>query len=300
MSVLAGGLALGVVYALIGVAVAVVTTATRTLLLAVGPIVVAGVLVHLVLGVGVVAGLPPALAALAGLLAGAVLGALLEPLVLAPLPPGIPWLLGLAVAGVVIEAAVGRWLTVRTLRPDPLLPLGGIGPADGPVVVAVVLGLPVVVLLTWAVRSTRWGRRLRLVGGSVPAAVRSGVDPRRTRVGALAVAGAAAVGAGLLAAPVATVGVAQGAAFTVRGVAAALLLGRRDPLWALPGGLAIGLVEAGGQGLWPRAGGEVAVAALVVLLLAARGPGGDPRATVAAGGRGLSGVWRPRPSGGGR
>lgn len=265
------GIALGVVYALIGVAVAIVATATRTLLLAVGPILVAGVLVHLVLAVEAVVGLPALATAAVALVLGAVVGAALEPLVLAPLPAGAPWLLGLAVAGAVIEAGVARWLTVRTLRPDPLLAVGRLGPVEGPVVVAVGVGLPVVLLLVTVVRATRWGRRLRLAGGSVPAAVRAGVSPGRARAGALAVGGAAAVGAGLLAAPVASVGVAQGAAFTVRGLAAALLLGRRDPAWALPGGLVLGLVEMTGQGLWPRAGGEVAVAVVVVGVLAVRG-----------------------------
>ena len=77
--------------------------------------------------------------------------------------------------------------------------------------------------------------------------------------------------AAALAAPVVALGPAQSAGLTVRGIAAAALLGRSSPAWALPGGLALGIAEAVGQRAWPEAGGEVAVAVLVVGVLAIRG-----------------------------
>lgn len=262
IDVLATGIALGVVYGLVGAAVATVASATRTLHLAVGAILVTGVVAREAL---VAAGAPEALALPAALLLGGALSAALEPLVLRPLRGALPRLVGLAVAAAVIEGATARTFGSRTLAPDPVLP------GAAPVTTAILLGVPLVLLLALAVHRTRWGRQLRLVGGSAAAAVRGGIHPGRIRSSSLAVAGVVAILAGVLVAPIVFVGAGQGAGLTLRAVAAALLFGRRAPLWAVPGGLALGLVEAVvlrfGAGPWPA----VAVAFLVVGVLAARG-----------------------------
>lgn len=261
-SVLTTALTLGVVYGLVGAAVATVATATRTLHLAVGPILVAGVLTALTLDAG---GVAPPLAVGAGLAVGALVSAALEPLVLRPLRGTLPRLVGLAVAGAVVEVVTARTLGTRTLRPDPLIP------GADPVLLAVVVGLPLVALLSVVAARSRWGRRLRVVGGDPAAAERAGIDPSRTRAGVLAVAGAVTVAAGLLVAPIAFVGVGGGLAYTVRGVAAGALLGRRPPAWALAGGMLLGTVEAVALRVLPAAGPDVAIAVVVVGALALRG-----------------------------
>jgi branched-chain amino acid transport system permease protein len=267
---LPAGLALGASYAVIGAAVAVVAVATRTLHLAVGQVLVAGVLVGLVLASPALA-VPTALAVLAALAVGAMVSALLGPLVLDRLPPGLPWLLGLVIAAGVLDALLARTVGAATYRPPVLLPLPAVGPVDGAVAVALLLGPVLALGLAAVLHATTWGRRVRLVGGSSTAAGRAGVSPAVVRAQALALGGAAAVVAGLLAAPVAFVGTGQATGLTVRGVAAAAILGRGGPAWALPGGLLLGLAEATGASLWPAAGGEVAVAAVVVAVLAVRG-----------------------------
>lgn len=279
--VLVTGLALGAAYGLVGVAVSAVAISTRTLHLAVGHVLVAGVLLRLVTGTGLLAGTPAWLSLPVALAAGAGASALLVPLVLAPLRRGLPWLVGLAVAGTAVEAAAGRWLGTATVRPEPLLrgeaiEVGGLAVA-WPLTVALVIGIPAAGLLAAALRWTGWGRRLRLVGGSQGAAVQGGISPAAVRAGALAASGAAAVLAGLLIAPVTFIGVGQGAGFTVRGVAAAALV-TRGALAPLPAGLALGLAEAAAQAAWPQAGGEVAVAVVVVAVLVARGSGEVVRA----------------------
>ncbi|MBW3619260.1 MAG: hypothetical protein KY461_03385 [Actinobacteria bacterium] len=266
------GLALGAVYALVGAAVATVAVATRTLHLAIGQLLVAGVLVQLLLGVEVVTGLGAVPAVAIAVVLGAAASASLVPLVLRRLPRGLPVLIGLAVAGGVLEAAVARSLGTRTLRPAPLLELPGVAGVGGAVVTALALGLPAAALLALVVARSRWGRQLRLVGGSAAAAELVGVPPARVETTAFAVAGAVAVLAGLLIAPLTFVGVTQGAGLTVRGVAAAALLGRGGPAAALPAGLLLGLAEAATQSLWPAAGGDVAVAAVVIAVLVVRGP----------------------------
>lgn len=272
---LSTGLALGAVYALVGAAVATVAVATRTLHLAVGQLLVAGVLVQLVLGIEVVTGIGPVAAVVLAVAVGAGVSALLVPLVLRRLPRGLLVLVGLAVAGGVVEAVVARSLGTRTVRPSPLLELPGILGADDAVTTALVLGVPAAGALALLVARSRWGRQLRLVGGSDRAAALAGVSPAGVEVGAFAAAGGIAVLAGLLIAPLTFVGVTQGAGLTVRGVAAAALLGRGGPAWALPAGLLLGLAEAAAQTVWPAPGGDVAVALVVITVLVVRGPEGD-------------------------
>lgn len=263
-------LALGSAYAAVGAAVAVVATATRTLHLAVGQVLVAGVLAHLVLASPAV-GWPVGAALLVALLVGAALSASLGPLVVDRLPEGLPVLTGLVVAAGVLDTLLARGLTARPVAARPLLDLPAVGPVDPGLTTAVAIGVPLVGLLALLLRVTRWGRAIRLVGGSPAAAAAAGVDPARTRAGALALGGAVAVVAGLLAAPLVTVGTAQAAGLTVRAVAAAALLGRGGPAAALAGGLLLGAAEVAGGTAWPAAGAELAVAAAVVLVLGLRG-----------------------------
>lgn len=267
---LGAALALGSAYAAVGAAVAVVAAATRTLHLAVGQVLVAGVLVHLVL-VSPLVGLAPLAALLIAVAVGALLSSALGPLVLDRLPAGAPTLVGLVVAAGVLDAAVARAVTARPVVARPLLDLPAVGGVEPRVVTAIALGLPIAVgcaaLLAW----TRWGRLVRLVGGAPAAAEALGRSPQVVRATALALAGAVAVVAGLLAAPVVTVGTAQAGGLTVRAVAAATLLGVGGPVVAVVGGLLLGAAEVLGGSLWPAAGAEVAVAVVVVGALLVRG-----------------------------
>jgi branched-subunit amino acid ABC-type transport system permease component len=263
-------LALGLTYSLVGAAVAIVAIATRTLHLAVGQVLVAGLLTALVVASPVV-GVPRAVAVGAAVLLGAALSASLGPLVLDRLPAGLAALLGLVVAAGTLDALLARTVTAATFRPTPLLVVPVAGDLDPGVVAAVLLGPPAVAALVWLLAGTRWGRRVRLVGGSATAAARAGVDPARVRAQALALGGAAAVVAGLLAAPVSFVGTGQATGFTVRGIAAAALLGGGGPLAAVAGGLLLASAEVAGASLWPGAGGELAIALVVVGVLTVRG-----------------------------
>jgi branched-chain amino acid transport system permease protein len=193
-------LALGITYALIGAAVSVVAVTARTLHLAVGQVLVAGVLVALVLGSSAV-GLPLVAVVPVALLVGAGVSALLGPLVLDRLPGGLTWLLGLAVAAAVLEAVLARSVTATVFRPEPLVAVPPMLGLDAEALAAVAVGLPAVALLAIALDHTRWGVRLRLVGGSIEAAERGGISPAVVRAQALGVGGAAAVGAGRRAAP---------------------------------------------------------------------------------------------------
>lgn len=269
--VLTTALALGSVYALLGAAVALVSVATRTLHLAIGEVLVVGVVLQVVVAVEAVTGVPPVLAVAAAVLVGALVSAGLEPAVLGWFDRPEHRLVGLAVAAGVLHAVTVAALGARTFRPGVVLGTPSLGNIPGEVVAALALGIPGALSVAAALRWTRWGRRVRIAGSSEATAVRSGFAPRWLRGSALAVSGAAAVVAGLLVTPLTFVGAGQGAAFTVRGVAAALLVGRVGPGWAVAAGLLLGLVEAVATSMLPGVGGEVAVAAVVVVVLLARG-----------------------------
>jgi branched-chain amino acid transport system permease protein len=267
---LGAALALGSAYAAVGAAVAIVAAATRTLHLAVGQVLVAGVLVHLVL-VSPAVGMPAPIALLLAVTLGAALSAALGPLVLDRLPGGAPALVGLVVAAGVLDAVVARAVTARPVVARPLLDLPAVAGLDPRVVAAIVVGLPTALGGAALLARTRWGRLVRLVGGSPPAAEALGRSPGLVRASALGLAGAVAVVAGLLAAPLVTVGTAQAGGLTVRAVAAATLLGVGGPVVAVAGGLLLGVAEVAGGAIWPAAGAEVAIALLVVGALVARG-----------------------------
>lgn len=271
--ILATGLALGVVYGLVGVAVTSVTLATRALHLAIGPLVVVGVIVGLV-GAGL--GLPPVGALVAALVVSAVVSTALEPLVLSPLARRggegddeevMRWLIGLAIAAAVIDQATVRWLTTREYRPAALL-----GAVDvDPLPAAVAIGSIGLVSASWLVGCTRLGRQLRIVGGSRRAAALAGIGTARTRAAGLALSGALAGLAGVLIAPLTPLGTAQSQGLTVRGVAAAVLFGVGGPARAVAAGLTIGMVEAASAWVAPQLPRDVGVGVLVVGVLCIRG-----------------------------
>ncbi len=267
---IAAALALGSAYAAVGASVAIVAAATRTVHLAVGPILVTGVLVHLVLTSPAV-GFTVPVALLIAVTVGVLLSAALGPLVLDRLPAGAPALIGLVVAAGVIDAVVARSLTARPVIADTLVPAPDVAGVDPAVVAALLVGVPLALGCAALLTSTRWGRLVRIVGGAPDAAIALGRSPVGVRASALGLAGGVAVLAGLLAAPLVTIGTAQAGGLTVRAVAAATLLGTGGPLAALAGGFALGAAEVLGGSLWPAAGAEVVVAGVVVAALLVRG-----------------------------
>lgn len=251
-------LALGVVQAALGVAVVAVTRVTGTLHLAIGPVVVAAGLTG---SAATALGAAPAAALAAAAVAGVVGSVALTPLLAGSDDPTVR-LVGLLVAGGVLELGTARVLGGAARRPPPLL-------GDDPVVAALAVGVPLVALLAVALVRSRWGRRLRLVGGSPSAAERIGVDPRRTVVATLAIAGVVAAVAAALIAPVGALGVGDGLGLTLRGTAAAVVLGRGGAGRAAAGGTLLGAVEAAALALPSASAPDLAVAAVVVVVLLA-------------------------------
>lgn len=255
--------ALGTVYALVGLAVVAVSRVTRTLHLAVGPVLAVAALAEVTL-VAVGAPTPVALGGAAVVAVAASIA--LEPLVLRPLGDPTDRLVGLVVAGAVLEVAATRLVGARTLAPPTLV-------GDDPLVAAVVLGAPLALVVAVALGATRWGRQVDLVGGSEDAAARVGVSPGAVRLGTLAVSGVVVAAAAALVAPIAPIAASGTLPLTLRGVAAAVLLGRLDAGRAVLGGLLVGTVEAVALAVLPGRAVELGVAAVVIALAVAIRPG---------------------------
>lgn len=267
LDLLAAGLAVGLTYAAISAGVAVAYVATRTLHLAVGTVAAAGLTVVLAASVTEVTRLPTLVAVLLGMTAAAALSALAYWLAAWRRSDPTIVLVGLAVAAALLDAAMATLGRGRAVRPDPLVSADTIAPEVLAATGGVVIALALHALLT----RTRFGRRLRIAGASPTAASRLGIRVGASRTAAFAVAGAAAALATVLVAPVVSFGPSQAAALTVRGVAVAGLVAG-GPIVALAGGVGLGLLEVVGLRLWPQAGGDLAVAIVVVGYLAVRGP----------------------------
>lgn len=266
------GIGVGVAYGLVAAAIAIASRATRTLHLAIGPVVVLGALVHLILQAD---GRAPVLVTLAaGAAVGAVGSAAIEPLVLRPLSGATARAVGTFVVGAIVAVGAAQTLGARTVRPAPLLDVGDRVIAgtriDGAAIAAMVVALPAVALLGWVLARTRWGARVRLVGGPPAAATRVGVRPGMVRLQALALAGAVGTVAVVLAAPMTLIGLPQAAGLTLRAVAAAFVA-RDRPYAALGVGIVMGVSEAMVQSAAPAIGGDGAVALVVLIALLARG-----------------------------
>lgn len=255
--------ALGVAYALVGLAVVAVSRVTRTLHLAVGPVLALAALAQVsLLAAGVVAPVAFAGAAVVAVAASVAL----EPLVLRPLADPTDRLVGLVVAGAVLEVATTRLTGARTLAPPPVV-------GDDPLLAAVAVGAPLALLVALALGATRWGRQVDLVGGSEDAAERVGVSPGAVRLATLAASGVVVALAAVLVAPIAPVAAGGTLPLTLRGVAAAVVLGRLDPARAVAGGLLVGAVEATALAVLPGRAVELGVAAVVVAIALVVRPG---------------------------
>lgn len=255
--------ALGAVYALVGLAVVAVSRVTRTLHLAVGPVLAVAVLAEVTL---VSVGVPTPVAVAGAALVAIAASIALEPLVLRPLEDPTDRLVGLVVAAAVLEVAATRLVGARTLAPPTLV-------GDDPLLSAVAVGAPLAAAVAVALGATRWGRQVDLVGGSEAAAARVGVSPGAVRLATLAVSGVVVATAAALIAPITPVAAGGTLPLTLRGVAAAVLLGRLDPARAVAGGLLVGAVEATALTVLPGRAVELGVAAVVIALALAIRPG---------------------------
>jgi branched-chain amino acid transport system permease protein len=264
------GLALGVVFGLVGMGFSLIYGLNRVLSFAHGDLVVAAVFTGAVAVVGttpVAETLSPAASVamtLATLAAGAFLGAAVWLFAVRPFTAAggsttapratFGWVAGGITAGLAIRDLLGLILPAQAYAvPDPLhlagiTASGFVALPDGASLPARVfgvfgIGLVVALAVERLVMRSRVGLAIRAVASDAEAAAAVGIDTGRVALVTFVVAGLLAGLAGLLDAPGQALSVDAGAVLGLDGVAAALL-GRLGSLrGALLGGLALGVVD---------------------------------------------------------
>jgi branched-subunit amino acid ABC-type transport system permease component len=291
LQTLIAGLAAGAAYGLIALGFTLVHRLTSVIAFAHGDIVVGAVFVAVLavvgstpaaVGLGAASGLAFVLIAL---VAGAALSVAVYAGAIRPFRARaragragdvIGWAAASLAAALLIRELAGLPFTQQAHAiPDPLGTVGTLGVGDGVVVegralIVLAVGLAVGVTVERALAVTGAGAVVRAVSEDPGAAALLGVPTERVILLAFAFAGALAGLAGILIAPDAALGPADGALLGLKGVAAALIGGLISLRLALAGGLALGVLEAftvtGLGGGW----GDVVTLALLVILAARR------------------------------
>jgi len=286
------GLAVGGAYALVALGFSITFTTTKTLNFSHGEFVSAGAFIGMS-ALFVVLGLPIgstsfgsavpsggaqllALAAALGVMG--VLGWVLYLVGVRPFAgrPGMAWVMstlgfgvilqsiGLAIWGpkpVVVPSPVGdaviRFLGVG-VRPQELLTLG--------VAVAVMVGFDHVM------NRTMVGKAMRAVAANGNVASLMGINTNAMMIGAFVVSSALAGLSGFLLAPIAQASLFMGLAVGLKGFSGAMIGGLSNPRGCVIGGFVLGVFESL-VNLWQAQWREVAVFALVILVLAFRPTG---------------------------
>ena len=128
------------------------------------------------------------------------------------------------------------------------------------------LTLVVVIALTVFYRKSLFGTAIRACAVNPDAARLQGVSYRRVVVFTFALTGAVAAAAGVMITPISFMSYSSGTMLGLKGFAAATLGGLGNPLGAVLGGFALGIIEALGVGV-VSAGYKDAIAFVILLLV---------------------------------
>jgi branched-subunit amino acid ABC-type transport system permease component len=291
LQTLIAGLATGAAYGLIALGFTLVHRLTSVIAFAHGDIVVGAVFVAVL----AVAGTTPAAIALSpgsalafvilAVVAGAALSVAVYVAAIRPFRARarvgragdvIGWAAGSLAAALLIRELVGLPFAQQAYAiPDPLgtagtLALGGGVLVEGRALIVLAIGLAAGFAVERALAVTGAGAIVRAVSEDPGAAALLGVPTERVILLAFAFAGALAGLAGVLIAPEAALGPADGALLGLKGVAAALIGGLASLRLALLGGLALGVLEAFAVTELGGGWGDVVALALLVALAARR------------------------------
>ncbi|MDO4723594.1 MAG: branched-chain amino acid ABC transporter permease [Comamonadaceae bacterium] len=293
------GLAVGGAYALVALGFSITFTTTKTLNFAHGEFVSAGAFISmsalfLLLGMPVTStsfgqaqpGASAQLLALAAALgAMAALGWLLYAVGVRPFAgrPGMAWVMSTLGFGVILQSiGLAIWGPKPVVVPSPLgdsvIRVWGIGvrPQE-------LLTLGVAVLITlgldWVMNHTMTGKAMRAVAANGQVASLMGINTHAMMAGAFVMSSALAGLSGFLLAPIAQASLFLGLAVGLKGFSGAIIGGLNNPRGCVIGGFALGVLESL-VNLWSAQWREVAVFALVILVLALRPSGLFGRAMV--------------------
>jgi branched-chain amino acid transport system permease protein len=286
---LISGLAVGSAYALVAVGFSVTFTTTKTLNFSHGEFVSAGAFIGMsVLFLAV--GKPLTSTSFGGVDPGAIaqLGALLAALVVMGLigwllfvlgvrpfarRPGMAWVMSTLGFGVILQSiGLAIWGPKPVVVPSPVgddvIRLAGIGVRPQELLM---LGVSVVVMLVFdhVMRKTMMGKAMRAVAQNPSVASLMGINVTLVMIGAFVISSGLAGLSGFMLAPVAQASLFMGLAVGLKGFSAAMVGGLSNARGCVIGGFLLGVLESF-VNLWSAQWREVAIFALVILVLAFR------------------------------
>jgi branched-chain amino acid transport system permease protein len=286
---LISGLAVGSAYALVALGFSVTFTTTKTLNFSHGEFVSAGAFIGMsVLFLAV--GKPLTSTSFGGVDPGAIaqLGALLAALVVMGLigwllfvlgvrpfarRPGMAWVMSTLGFGVILQSiGLAIWGPKPVVVPSPVgddvIRLAGIGVRPQEMLMLVV---SVVVMLVFdhVMRKTMMGKAMRAVAQNPSVASLMGINVTLVMIGAFVISSGLAGLSGFMLAPVAQASLFMGLAVGLKGFSAAMVGGLSNARGCVIGGFLLGVLESF-VNLWSAQWREVAIFALVILVLAFR------------------------------
>lgn len=286
------GLAVGGAYALVALGFSITFTTTKTLNFSHGEFVSAGAFIgmsalFLVLGLPVSSttfsnAAPGASAQLLALVAAlgimGLLGWLLYIVGVRPFAgrPGMAWVMSTLGFGVILQSVgLAIWGPKPVVVPGPvgdavIRILGvGIRPQE---LLTLVVTVVVMIGFDWVMNRTMVGKAMRAVAANGNVASLMGINTNAMMIGAFVVSSALAGLSGFLLAPIAQASLFMGLSVGLKGFSGAMIGGLNNPRGCVIGGFVLGVLESL-VNLWQAQWREVAVFALVILVLAFRPTG---------------------------
>jgi branched-chain amino acid transport system permease protein len=292
LQALISGLAVGGAYALVALGFSITFTTTKTLNFSHGEFVSAGAFVGmsaLLFAVGKPISatsfgelLPGATAQLLALLAAAavmgLLGWLLYVLGVRPFAgrPGMAWVMSTLGFGVILQSiGLAIWGPKPVVVPGPLgdavIRMAGVGVRPQELLM---LGVAVAIMIGFdhVMNRTMVGKAMRAVAHNGQVASLMGINTNAVMIGAFVASSALAGLSGFLLAPIAQASLFMGLTVGLKGFSGAMIGGLNNPRGCVMGGFLLGVLESV-INLWQAQWREVAVFALVILVLAFRPTG---------------------------
>lgn len=275
MQAILSGIVNGFVYALIGMGMAVIFKGTRIVNAMQGEFAVIGALVAVFALQA--AGLPYALTIVGGIAAGAVAGLLVDWLFVRPMTRRGAGEEGFLLLTIGLAFTLSAAALFFAGRDSHLLPgFGGEGVVEFfgaflPIHALWLVGSAIVVVLALRLFYTKTLIGLAMSAASLDpdGATTTGINVARMRALTFVLGGALGAIAGLLVTPLIAVNYQMGIGLTLKGFAAAILGGLSNPLGAVVGGLALGLLESLAVLSFPSGYKDaIALSLLIVIMIA--------------------------------
>lgn len=267
------GITNGFVYALVGMGLAVIFKGSRIVNAMQGEFAVIGALITVFALQA--AGLPYPLAIVAGIAAGALSGVAIDLLFVRPMARRGASEEGFLLLTIGLAFALSAAALYFGGRDSHLLPgFGGEGVVDileatMPIHAIWLIGASVVVVLALRLFYTRTLLGLSMTAASADpdGATTCGINVSRMRLYTFMLGGAVGAVAGILVTPLISMNYQMGIALTLKGFAAAIMGGLSNPLGAVVGGVALGLLESLAVVGFPSGYRDVVALSILVLIM---------------------------------